>query len=449
MQFVQSIWLWAIAGIIIPVVIHLWNVKQGKTLKVGSIFFHTEAARSHSKSLRLSEWLLLLLRCLLLILLAIILCEPFMETQDTTTKEKGWVLIEQNSTRDAYNKYKPLIDSLLNAGYTFHYFDNGFKEATIEDAVKTTAAVKGFNESYWALLKELNQRIPSKLPVYLFTNNQLQNFTGTRPSVAMNIKWYTFRDTALNHLPPANRGNTMADSSALSIFIYTNKPGSFDATYLKAALDAIRDYTKRRIKTTLVNNPESITGKYDWLFWLSENNLPPALLKNNVFMYEKGKMQYVHSPILTNDNINELTEEDLQVYKIIDNAVAANTYPIWKNGYGNALLSRKNLKDSIYYFSSRFDPEWNDLPWNGQFPQIIYNLVCHTTDDTNRIDLSDKRMIDEQQIQPAIINEQLILPKKELLQKTDLAKYFWIAAFIIFALERFITYRKKKGVVYG
>ena len=59
MQFVQSIWLWAITGIAVPIVIHLWNVKQGKTFKVGSILFVTETARSYATSLKISELLLL------------------------------------------------------------------------------------------------------------------------------------------------------------------------------------------------------------------------------------------------------------------------------------------------------------------------------------------------------------------------------------------------------
>src|SRR5471030_327127 len=95
MQFVQSIWLWAMAGIAVPLFIHLWNLKKGKTRKVGSIAFLMESARSHAKSLRISEWLLLLLRCLLLIVLAVLLTDPFIETQDTIAKQKGWLLIEK------------------------------------------------------------------------------------------------------------------------------------------------------------------------------------------------------------------------------------------------------------------------------------------------------------------------------------------------------------------
>ncbi len=145
----------AIAGIAVPVLIHLWNVKQGKTLKVGSVAFITESARAHSKSLKLSELLLLLLRCLLLIVLALLLCKPYFKKQVNLTKEKGWILIERKSVKEAYKKFKPTIDSLLKAGYSFHYFNNGFNKVKFEDALKMEfASIKESDLPYWTLLKE-------------------------------------------------------------------------------------------------------------------------------------------------------------------------------------------------------------------------------------------------------------------------------------------------------
>lgn len=134
LQLVQNIWLWALTGLAVPVIIHLWNVAPGKTLKVGSIALFTESARSHAKSLKLSDLLLLLLRCLLLAVLVLLLTQPFWEVD--VTKEKGRVMIEKNSVKDAYSKFRPRIDSLLKAGYAFHYFNPGFEEVAFDAAYK-------------------------------------------------------------------------------------------------------------------------------------------------------------------------------------------------------------------------------------------------------------------------------------------------------------------------
>ncbi|MEP6750371.1 MAG: BatA domain-containing protein, partial [Bacteroidota bacterium] len=61
-QLLQPIWLFALAGVSIPVIIHLWNRKPGKTLKVGSVALVEENILSYKKTIKLSELLLLLLR---------------------------------------------------------------------------------------------------------------------------------------------------------------------------------------------------------------------------------------------------------------------------------------------------------------------------------------------------------------------------------------------------
>jgi UDP-N-acetylglucosamine:LPS N-acetylglucosamine transferase len=58
--------VFALAALSIPVIIHLWNIRPGKTLKVGSISLITEASKSTKRSFKLLDILLLIIRCLLL-----------------------------------------------------------------------------------------------------------------------------------------------------------------------------------------------------------------------------------------------------------------------------------------------------------------------------------------------------------------------------------------------
>jgi len=478
-QFVQPIWLWAGAGIVVPVIIHLWNSKQGKTLKVGSIAFLTENARSHSRSLQLSELLLLLLRCLLLIILAFILSKPLLQNQVDQARGKGWVLMERETVQETYFHFKPVVDSLLASGHAFHYFTKGFEEAKLEDAVKMKYdSIMPARESYWLLLKELNQRVPATLPVYLFTDNNAARFAGSRPEVSMDIKWqvYTSNDTASTWLEKAyetftdsiriitGHSNTTGvyytyrdiphmpfnekftvDTSTLTVCIYADRPGT-DASYLKAAMDAIRDFTKRKTNTTVVNTPGDIPGKYDWLFWLSENTIPLPLLKSRVFAYAKGPVKNIHSGIVTGD---VSASEELPVFKMITQINPGNDYAIWKNGYGETVLSKEKGKHSVFHFYSRFDPQWNGLVWSEQFPQIMYELVFNETNYAKGMQATGKMVVDEQQIQPKVVDDALLLPKAGLLQKMDLTKPFWVAAFILFLLERIVSFRKRRRELYA
>ena len=86
------------------------------------------------------------------------------------------------------------------------------------------------------------------------------------------------------------------------------------------------------------------------------------------------------------------------------------------------------------------------MPWSKQFPQIVYHLLYP---EKNNNGIGDGRLIDEQQVQPEVIADATALPKKALLQKTDLTAFLWILAFILLVAERWIAYRKKGGTAYA
>ena len=132
LQLLQPIWLWASAGIIVPILIHLWHIKRGKTLKVGSIIFLQESSKQQSTSFKISEWLLLLLRCLLTILLAVLLATPQWNQSLQSKNEKGWLVVEKENFLETYHQFKPSIDSLLQSNYELHYFEEGFKKSDLK-----------------------------------------------------------------------------------------------------------------------------------------------------------------------------------------------------------------------------------------------------------------------------------------------------------------------------
>jgi len=135
-QLLQPIWLFAISGIAIPIIIHLWNNRKGKTLKVGSILLVQESATQQARSFRLTQLFLLMLRCLLIIILSLLIAQPVWKTNLTSVNEKGWLLIEKQKVQEAYKNFKPTIDSLISSGYKFHYFNIGFKPDKLENALK-------------------------------------------------------------------------------------------------------------------------------------------------------------------------------------------------------------------------------------------------------------------------------------------------------------------------
>ncbi|MDB5136214.1 MAG: N-terminal double-transrane protein, partial [Mucilaginibacter sp.] len=199
MILLNSIWLFALAALSIPVAIHLWNIRQGKTLKVGSIALVSASAQKSSRSFKLHNLLLLLLRCILLALLAFVLALPFWQDHNSSPV-KGWLLIPKENIKESYMKFKPAIDSLIKAGYQFHYFNKDFQKQELNKVLSDYKDLKPDNDSvntasYWSLVQQLDGKIPSSFPVYLFTPNNINHFNGSKPEISLNLHWQTYIPT--------------------------------------------------------------------------------------------------------------------------------------------------------------------------------------------------------------------------------------------------------------
>ncbi|AKD56269.1 BatA domain-containing protein [Spirosoma radiotolerans] len=78
MQFVEPFLLWGALTVAIPVAIHFWHQKQGKPLPWAATQWLIEKQQQQSRGLRLDNILLLICRCLLLVLLAVLLAQPIL-----------------------------------------------------------------------------------------------------------------------------------------------------------------------------------------------------------------------------------------------------------------------------------------------------------------------------------------------------------------------------------
>ncbi len=79
MTFVEPAFLWGALAIALPIAIHFWHQKRGKPLPWAATVWLTERDQQQSRGLRLDNVPLLLVRCLLLIVLAILLSQPLVD----------------------------------------------------------------------------------------------------------------------------------------------------------------------------------------------------------------------------------------------------------------------------------------------------------------------------------------------------------------------------------
>ena len=499
-QLINPLWLFAIGGISIPLIIHLWNIKKGKTLKIGSISLLGESSRQSARSLKLIDLLLLFLRCLLLIIVALILAGPLWNSKINTSANKGWILIEKQNLTETSSQFKAEIDSLSKLGYEFHFFEPGFQYAKLEDALNENKSEIGSEQllPYWSLIKLLEDEIPENTQVFLFTPNLLNRLGTERPLVTHPIQWktYTPSDSTATWIEnawfnesdsvnvtiatsspnkttfktiaidPASRNSPFEfniqnakaslkfknkkqgdslpvtiDTATIRIAIYTDKFKN-DASYLRAAFSAIKKYTYRKIKLTEYSTINIPSGQ-NIIFWLSETAIPPGIVPLNLFFkYEKGNIEDINSQLSLSPSMSSIEKEDIKLFK--RNAYPENLaggLPVWEDGFGKPLLDlQMENKLSVFHFYSRFNPDWNELVWSNDFAKALIPIII-PDQHSSEIHPSDKRIVRQDQIVPNFIKESDTYGVKNQESQKSLENQFWLALISIFVLERYLTFR--------
>lgn len=185
MTFAYPSYLWAMAGLAIPLAIHLLSRKEGKVIRVGSLRHIEESNTSQFKSIRLNEVVLLLLRMLMVIALVLMMsgaqCSGPAGSKKIAYVEKG---IATDSLKDYEVKQLP-------------------------------------EGSYWSFAEKLNQSSDQTLVI---SYSKAVNFKGERIALNDNIKWITAES-------PAIEVQALAWKAGDSVFVRTARSNSLATIY--------------------------------------------------------------------------------------------------------------------------------------------------------------------------------------------------------------------------
>jgi len=447
------------AAAIVPVLIHLWNRKPGKIMKVGSIQLLKTATVRHARSLRIADWLLLLLRCLLILLLAVLLAKPVW--QRTIAREhRGWIILEDG----AYPHFQTEIDSLLASGCQLRRFDAAFTRIQI----KHLPAGDTTTTAYWQLLKTLEAQLPPDFPLYVYSGNQQRRFYGRRPALRLNLHWkvYTSADTLHNwqaYTYPLASGEEMvltgrssasgtyytqqatpaAGGEPLRICVYTDHYKQ-DAAALIYALQTVQQYTGRKM-TIATTKPAG--EQYDWICWLSDAEAP-APAHGKLLKYAAGKA------LPTNANV-----ATVNILKYIP-AATGDSVALY-DSYHHPIVT---YNGNVYTLYTHINTAWCSLPDDGLFPLLLLKTLLPVPP----AGIHDMRAVDAQQLLAANgaaadtpapghsdakrnDRQRAAAPQRRNLPNdtTDLQTLCWMILFLLFAVERYLALKTPKTHDYG
>lgn len=126
MDFLQPSFFWALLGISVPILIHFWNGRKGKVLDWAAMNWLSTQESQSSRSVKLEQWLLLLLRIVIwtsLVLLAVGLWFEFLEKSESKPIVH---LVQPNA--DVESEFRFEIEQALEKGEQVFWFTEGLPD---------------------------------------------------------------------------------------------------------------------------------------------------------------------------------------------------------------------------------------------------------------------------------------------------------------------------------
>lgn len=112
--FVQPIFLWALAGLAIPVVVHLVFKRRSRKIDLGTLRFLKSVLQANARSRNLKRWLLLAMRLVCVALLVGLFARPHWRGFETQASRQFLaILIDQSATMERRGASGRLVDQAV------------------------------------------------------------------------------------------------------------------------------------------------------------------------------------------------------------------------------------------------------------------------------------------------------------------------------------------------
>lgn len=442
MQFLNPIAFFALAGLLIPVLIHLWRRKNVKTLKVGSLNFLSETVLAQSKSLRLKDLLLLLIRCLILICAVMLLAKPFFDFK-LFPSQKGWILVEKGYLKDAYHQNRQYLDSLMKSGYELRAFEKPFPALSLEDTLKTSE-LENKSLNFFSLFNELNDVLPPNFEAKVFSSKLLKNFHDHVPRIRYSLDWHEISlldsgsiwyQSSLGRTYKISSGKTQNravqvekanDQQTIDYFLVAEDVN--DSKYLLAALKSISNFSAIKFRQT------KDASKSKLVFLLTEKQFSRQDFPENstVLQYRSGRPISVSQRI----SLGQYSQDEIELRKRIA-FDQSDSMPIWLDAFGETLLGF-NPTENCYSLYTKLNPQWCDMVWKPVFVEQLYTIIQNAIDTKSRafeINESDQRRL-SLQFKSSIASSN----QKSISSSAQLP--IWLLLFVLLLLERILSFQK-------
>ncbi|MFV9551306.1 BatA domain-containing protein [Algibacter sp. PT7-4] len=406
MQFKHPELLYALFLLLIPIIVHLFQLRKFQKVEFSNVAFLKKATQQTRKSAQIKKWFILLTRMLLIAALVFAFAQPFTSKSNTFKTEKETVIYLDNSFSmqakgNQGELLKRAVQDLINnvpEDDNISIFTNNsiFKNTTIK-AIKNNLLKLDYASN-----KLSTEAVILKSKTLLsHKKNTLKNIILISDFQEDESTFNTKKDTLLNlsfvKLSPENRNNITLDS----LYVFENTPNTLTLkVLLKSNGSSVKNLpislfnndtliaktsvaiTQQNAETTFsIPNNETINGKitiddsslqfdnslYFNLNKASKINVLSINESNDSFLrriYTKKEFNYT-STTTKQLNYNLINNQNLIVLNELNNmpvALASALTQFTKQGGYIVLIPSQSINtDSYNQFLSNYNTQFNTL----------------------------------------------------------------------------------------
>jgi len=355
MHFTNPIALWALAGLSLPIAIHMLSRKEGKVIRIGSLRHLHETSTRQFKGIRLNEIVLLALRCLLIILFVFLLSG--LAFNGFTNSETKWVLVEKGLE---YNReVERQLKNFHELGYELHWLSDGFP--LLKDSISSTNSIQ-----YRSLAEKLETKQLSEAVV--LATNKINNFSGIRTPLPANIRWigvidepveFTLNVHKLSDSAFIRRGysnanetyfttqsvsssslsETANEQDTLSLTVYYDQEHAYDKKITEAILRSIEISFALPMKIAFKMDSKFLPDHANWVIWLSKDPIPPT--ENILYIKEASGSPLIIQEQKHKWRITKSLNEEIALQENLSVKIASIIIP---SNYYRALALKKDQR---------------------------------------------------------------------------------------------------------
>ncbi|MCP5063801.1 MAG: hypothetical protein GY936_15240 [Ignavibacteriae bacterium] len=439
MVFLNPSILFGLIAASIPILIHILNFRKLKKVEFSTLAFLKELQKSKIKKIKIKQWLLLLIRTLLILFLVFAFARPTLESTsivstNSAAKSSTVFLLDDSFSMLAitddgsnYNRSKLIIKNIIsemqNGDEFFFIINNDSIRRTLdsETAVKIIEESE-ISESTFNLTNSVNLAIELlkesqniNKQIFLFSDFQENVFNKNIDSInsvinLSDIKLYTFKIAS-----DQNINTAISDLKLENSIIELNKP-----LYFKATIHNYSEVIQNNLTASLFINDKRVAQQS-----ISLNTNEENIVRFETTLDKIGLMQ-VYAQIDEDDIVTDnksftsfFVPEKINVLLLFDNQSEIKFIDAALSTLSNSSRIEVTKKDSKY-FSSVNENEFDLIILVGGSNLVDIEKLERSISEGNKLIFFPSESTSVEQLK--ILEHQLGFPKVQEIITTNISK---------------------------